>query len=854
MAGEPVEHSRAAGANDAVIERMDLLETLGRVSPGRAIFIEAPAGFGKTLLISQWLSRTDPQRRRTFELKLKPWQQDADEVIRHLDEMLRALSPSAAEKPIVVIDDYHELSTPALDRWLAKVMSRITDVVFLISSRQPIRIGLGSDRLHGTATRLTHRDLRFSVAEVQGMLAGMAAPQIAADLIALTEGWPIAVDMFRMRVAAQPEFPPSSIGEVYVQPHGVFAEFVEGEVLSALGEDEQEILIRTSFLDTFNSDVARAVSEREDCWRMLEGLLRRGLLDQSEDETYHCHPLLRLILERKLRRRGSVHLSRLRKLAAESLRAQGALKRALQCAAPAGDILFCTRLFLDAGGILIGLGEGLHALQSLLDELPQQCLLDPRVRAAEACALMKSGRVDAAVELLRKTDGRDSDDPLVARDLRIADLLTRCSRSTATWIEDDDAVIDSKGTPDAIVTSGVFHNWRCIATLNSLRLPEALAHAEAALHLYQQAGARNGTAHILVHKARIARIQGELSNALAFLRQARDGFLIRDVPDESGAAVADAYIAAIEADLGNFTVAEKIAANAIGHLQSGEYYWEALYAAHRAMALTAGSRGDHSSAMLGLEKAIAHARQHRITQLEGLLRPFSLRQALRSNRPLRRMPDGPDGLIVSPDVHWMEADLVLCCRAWLLREQGRTQEARQLLSAALEKRTDEGLLPAAVEFALDLTLIDIRDGHQSDAAMTLRTGLQLAARCAIRGPFLEHRSELRPIVMLVQTSTEQAWRGSAGAELARSLLGGELIDATSNSLFSKSEQEVLNGIAAGRANKEIARELNISPDTVRFHLKNIYGKFNLSSGHANRRIVAMLAREQGLSGSMPSEN
>lgn len=858
MLGELIERSSAAvTAAGPHIDRSDLLRTLSRGLADRAIFIEAPAGFGKTTLVSQWIASLDRNLCTAFEMKPSHWGRKPEDIIRQFDDMLGELSAreSASRKIlagqlVLLIEDYHELSSPVLDRWLTNVISRgATQFVFVILSREPIGIGLGPERLRGVATRLTERDLQFSSSEARLHLAGLASPQMIEDLVDLTGGWPIAVDLLRSHITARGGPPSDSIGEVYAQPNGSFAEFVEGEILSTISEDEREVLIRTSFLDAFDSDLAGVVSEREDCWRILEQLLRRGLIHQLPDESFHCHRLLRLILERKLRRRGAVHLSRLRKAAAEWLSTRGDLKAALQCAAPAGDVAFSTRLFLDAGGITIGLRDGFDALQRVLMELPQQCFLDPRVRAAEAYALMKSGRIDAALELLRRTEGRDSTDPLVARDLRIADLMARCSRSsTSIWTDEDgDAVIGSVPRADTMVTSGMFHNMRCVALLNSLQLSEALAHAEAATHFYEQADARNGIAHVLVHQGRMARMQGEMSNAQAFLEQARGGFLNREVPDLAGAAVADAYIGSIQAELGNLSIAEETVSVAVRQLEHGEHYWEALYAAYKTRAMIAASRDDHARSISGLEQAIAHAKRHRITQLEALLGPFLLRQALRTNHPLRGMPDGPDSLVHRPNAHWIEADLVLSCRAWLLHEQGRTDDALDILSVGFAKRTEAGLLPAALEFALDVALINNREDRKTAAASALRTALQIAAGCGIRGPFLEHLSALRPIIMLAQTSTEGAWRGSAAAALARSLLQDNLLgDGATRSLFSKNEQQILNGIAAGRSNKDIARQLNVSPDTVRFHLKNIYGKFNISEGHANRKIVAMLAREHGL--------
>jgi DNA-binding NarL/FixJ family response regulator len=60
--------------------------------------------------------------------------------------------------------------------------------------------------------------------------------------------------------------------------------------------------------------------------------------------------------------------------------------------------------------------------------------------------------------------------------------------------------------------------------------------------------------------------------------------------------------------------------------------------------------------------------------------------------------------------------------------------------------------------------------------------------------------------------------------------------------ISDREFEVLELLAAGRSNKEIASSLNVSPNTVKTHVGKLYGKLEVS-----RRTEAILrARELGM--------
>jgi DNA-binding NarL/FixJ family response regulator len=124
--------------------------------------------------------------------------------------------------------------------------------------------------------------------------------------------------------------------------------------------------------------------------------------------------------------------------------------------------------------------------------------------------------------------------------------------------------------------------------------------------------------------------------------------------------------------------------------------------------------------------------------------------------------------------------------------------------------------------------------------------LTLGSRWQLHWPFLARAEALTPLIMVAQTNADPAWCGADGAIHARSLLQRLTAEKRSTtSLFTAREQDILTKLAGNMNNKQMARELDLSPETVRFHLKNIYTKFGIELGYKNRQVVAMLAREQG---------
>lgn len=56
------------------------------------------------------------------------------------------------------------------------------------------------------------------------------------------------------------------------------------------------------------------------------------------------------------------------------------------------------------------------------------------------------------------------------------------------------------------------------------------------------------------------------------------------------------------------------------------------------------------------------------------------------------------------------------------------------------------------------------------------------------------------------------------------------------------EMQVLEGVTAGKSNKEIARDLDLTEPTIKLHMKTLYRKLDVN----NRTQAAIIARDAGL--------
>jgi LuxR family maltose regulon positive regulatory protein len=189
-------------------------------------------------------------------------------------------------------------------------------------------------------------------------------------------------------------------------------------------------------------------------------------------------------------------------------------------------------------------------------------------------------------------------------------------------------------------------------------------------------------------------------------------------------------------------------------------------------------------------------------------------------------------------------------RAYVASAQERFDEAIRTLESVkgdAERVHDHYF---ALRAATHLCLVRFRAGHTAEAVREFRHVLDVSAHAGIQQMIVDEGRKLGPLLMAFQDHAERtkkwgdlkpyfdgliaAWgrRYGAGADTG---LRSALKDA-----LSAREGAILNLIADGLSNKEIARNLSIAPETVKSHVKNLFAKLN-----AEKRAQAV-ARAQSL--------
>lgn len=376
--------------------RPHLLDLLDQAGPGQLVTVVAPPGYGKTVLLTQWIrARRQPRTAwvsldRTLDADrfrsavtaalagvpgLPP-----DRLLRHLagaaggrpgsdvvDELLAALDD--VRPPVrLVLDDVHELTDPDALRELGRlVRGRARGLQLVLAGRHDPPM-LPRLRREGRTHELRAEHLRFSTAETATLmeLSGLdLTPRQVAALRSRTGGWAAGLRFAAIALLSTDDRQ-GFIDQFSGSEHSM-ADYLAGEVMASLPASSRELLQLESVCDLLPTGLASALSGRPDADRVLGELAEiTGLVDRLDATTYRIHPLLRTYLGAELERHLPAQYRSSHVTAAWWWLAAGDAVHALSHAERAEDPELL-RSLLPAMGLRLVATGGFAALRRLLD-------------------------------------------------------------------------------------------------------------------------------------------------------------------------------------------------------------------------------------------------------------------------------------------------------------------------------------------------------------------------------------------------------------------------------------------------------------------------------------------------------
>lgn len=421
------------------VERPRLLRKLAGIVEHRLTLVTAPAGFGKTTLLREWLARAAEP---VGWLSLDASDDNPARFLRYLIEACRALDPAVgaealalldASRPlqaaaaltaltalineltrlgasgVVLLDDYHVITHPAIHEAVGFLVAHLPDELHLvIAARQQPPITLARLRAQAGLMEVTAADLRFTAVEVDAFLSGVMAIDLpAADRAALdsrTEGWIAGLQLAALSLKSQPD--PSAFIAAFAGIDRHIEDFLFEEVLQHQPEDVREFLLVTSVVDALCGDLCDALTESAGGQAMLDRLDAAQLFISPLDhqrQWYRYHPLFGDLLRREMARLHPDRLPTLHARASQWYAEQDRLEEAVRHGLLARDDDRAANLIEAAFQRQDWLRHDMERLLGWFDALPEAVRgVRPRLLLAHAWLLLEVfadpwSRIEAAL-------------------------------------------------------------------------------------------------------------------------------------------------------------------------------------------------------------------------------------------------------------------------------------------------------------------------------------------------------------------------------------------------------------------------------------------------------------------------
>src|SRR5919202_900773 len=436
----------APPARANLVLRQRLFDRLQRGLQGKLTLISAPAGFGKTTLVSEWVAKCE---RPTAWLSLDEGESDPARFLTYLVAALQTIAPNigsglvgvlqAPQPPpaeailtallnditmlphtfVLVLDDYHLIDARPVDEALTFLLEHLpAQMHLLIVTREDPPLPLARFRARGHLTDVRAADLRFTPEEATGFLAdvmglGLAVEDIAA-LDERTEGWIAGLQLAALSL--QGSHDASSFITSFTGSHHFVLDYLVEEVLEQQPAHVQTFLLRTSILDRLCGSLCDAVLlDRSAAGQAtLEYLEHANLflipLD-NERRWYRYHHLFADLLRQRLHQGaaastgdGAGGIPELHRRASQWYEDHGLELDAFQHAAAADDIERAERL-LGGTGIPRLFGGATTTILDWLASLPTAMLnARPALWWRHAWLLLTTGQTTGVEEKLQAAE------------------------------------------------------------------------------------------------------------------------------------------------------------------------------------------------------------------------------------------------------------------------------------------------------------------------------------------------------------------------------------------------------------------------------------------------------------------
>lgn len=744
---------------------------------------------------------------------------------------------------LLVLDDAHLITHSDIYQGLGFLLEHAPpNLHLLLATRADPPLPLHRLRARGQLVEVRAHDLRFDAKEAAAFLReGMGLPlddEQIARLNEQTEGWISGLQLAALAWQGQDGDDAEDEPDLIVrlsQSNRYIAEYLVEEVLARQPDHLRAFLLQTAILERLSGPLCDAVTGGNDGAHLLETLAHRNLFvvpltasGTDEHAWYRYHQLFADLLRGHLRQEQPDRIPALHRRAAEWYETEGEVEVAVGHAL-AGEAYTQVGRLLERHGPALAMAGRALTLERWLQQLPASELAAlPRTNLAFAWALLLRGRYDELEPYLRRAAAAIGENRALRGEWHALQASLAGTRGQA-----EDALDHAQ---QALAEVGVEN--RFVQALAHFALGGAqreLGEVVAAIAAYEQAiplcrAARLTVPELLAraHLGYLYLLQGRLRRAEAVLQPVLSTAAGQPIAAAAHASLGLVFLAQNRLEEAEVQLQQGLALAAkSGHNAAAVHSQIALSRLHRV-------RGDWAAAESTLEAAAVRVQEG----VPGWVEPLLVAEQV--NLWLEQGALAPAARLLAESEAPVGAvrDVLLPVRARLLLAQERPEAARALLDDLLQRADSVGRQGQVIEALLLRARAHLALGEGAAAATDLQRALLLAELEGYVRVFVEAGAALAPL--LAAQPGEYARRLLAAfppaiqATAEAQAPPGEKAPVTLPEPLTERESEVLQLMARGLTYQQIADELVVSVNTVRHHVKGLYGKLQV-----NRRTQAL---------------
>jgi LuxR family maltose regulon positive regulatory protein len=868
-------------ARPELVARPLLIDRLNEGLSRKLILVAAPAGYGKTTLVSSWatscgqsvawysIDDRDNEPTRFLAYLIAALQTIEADVGQDILSALQSSQSSAiadwlpvlvnqldcnTASFLLVLDDYHLITTPAIHQALTFLLEhQPSQMHVVIATRKDPPLPLPRLRARDQLVELRQADLRFTAEETSAFLRRATGTKLSTEdvstLVNHTEGWIAGLQMAALTMRNREDV--SRLIATFSGSHEYIVDYFATEVLDQQLEPIKAFLLQTSLLDRLYGSLCDAVTGQADGQHTLEQLQQANLfvISLSDDRCcFRYHHLFRDLLLKQLHQEHSEIVPELHRRASHWCEEHDLIDDAIEHARAAHDEQRLGRLLEAHAETFFLRGEHVTLLRWIGALSGEERQARPALGILRAIMFSAAGLNHEAALALSEVDQALSNlNEHVAQNRELLGRAAAAHAMVATAHEDPQTILRyARRSLELASDQSGWHSSVLLASSNAYCLLGDLAACVEALSTgIEIATLRQSHMLVLIERAKLAQTYWMLGHLQQAARVCQAGLHYIDHWGLAHSPNSDHILltwGAVLCEQGDLD-------------RAAEFILRGLELCRSRQVVTNEIFGYQSMMRVCLAKHDLPGAERFLQQAEALIQAYDL--------PIQH---------VSP---------IIAVKARLLIQQGRLAEAQHELRALdaqvddqapfiqygrvylaqAQLRIAQGDLPAAEKSLERLLKFSRASGQQRwlipfhilraiilfarhDLPQALST-LEVAFRLAEPEGFIqEFLDEGESLLQLLHEAVRRKVKPEFAQQLLRRFSSDRAAEKPIGLVESLSEREieVLQLVAEGLSNQEIAAQLYLSLRTIKFHTSNIYGKLGVKS----RTEAIAKARDLGL--------